>query len=175
MSVFLHPKKVNNTAAHANLVFFPGPNSWSEAAEKCKEKGGLLARSRSEWENIGVYSKCRVERCWLGLTDAGQEGWWEWRGYVENKLGDYAPWKGGIAGGGAHLENCVAMFGSGYPESYYRTQWDDEACSSRFAFVCDLQVPPAEKEALTQQAIREGAAPMPGSTAPSGFNRTGAA
>ena len=89
------------------------------------QNGGRLARVRSEWENVGVYSACQAQQCWTALSDARQEGWWEWQGYNNNEL-EFSNWKTGMPGN-ALPQRCpvhllhTAECGGGQGAAIWRT------------------------------------------------------
>lgn len=127
---------------YRHFVFFPTPATMRQAQISCASHGGKLVRVNSEFDNIGVYSKCRASQCWLGLQEGESRGEWKWPDYVDAALGDFAPWKP-EAGNGADGRQCAFVFGSGTTHhAYFRAQWKDANCEQLRPFVCDVSVGP---------------------------------
>merc|ERR1711920_673846 len=55
------------------------PMTWTEADKFCVGMGAELASVHSAEENTFLYYLCGSDDiCWLGFSDAGHEGVWEW-------------------------------------------------------------------------------------------------
>ena len=53
--------------------------SWTEADKFCLDMGAELASVHSPEENTFLYYLCGSDDiCWLGFSDAEEEGVWEW-------------------------------------------------------------------------------------------------
>ena len=69
--------------------------NWYEAKEYCEKIGGHLATITSEGEQKEIASKvknCQKETYWLGGTDEGQYGKWEW---ITGEPFKYTAWNSG--------------------------------------------------------------------------------
>mmetsp|Transcript_33139 Transcript_33139/g.51610 ORF Transcript_33139/g.51610 Transcript_33139/m.51610 type:complete len:1151 (+) Transcript_33139:480-3932(+) len=66
--------------------------SWKRAEERCRRGGGLLALVSSPRQQLvlaGVLAHCNF--AWIGLSDAREEGEWEWGDGTAAKYTNWAP------------------------------------------------------------------------------------
>jgi len=78
-----------------DFELFAAPSTWADARSGCQAQGGDLASVHSEEEQLQVGAVClsasdfgtegsetaadnNYRACWIGLSDASQEGTWEW-------------------------------------------------------------------------------------------------
>jgi len=72
-----HPKDAKRY--HGNYYkYFPGRISWTEAQARCKKLGGYLACIKDMRELEFVWKLADKQDCWLGASDAAEEGKWAW-------------------------------------------------------------------------------------------------
>lgn len=94
-------------------------NGWTAAKADAEARGGHLATimSEAEWMVISNMFGTDVLRCWLGGTDAEEEGTWKW---VTGEPWDYSRWHSGEPNNSGGAQNYLAF------EAGYGTLWDDK-------------------------------------------------
>lgn len=130
----------NGWGRFENSCFFTSVlmKSWAEAREHCKSMKADLAIIKTQEKMTfinGLYGSSK--EVWIGLTDNGNEGQWNW---VDGTPMTTPFWAAGQPN--SHQgkdQDCVEFWhrGSGNGE------WNDEACDLRQCFIC-------EKTATTQ-------------------------
>ncbi|KAI8500340.1 hypothetical protein Bbelb_219060 [Branchiostoma belcheri] len=105
---------------------FHDPLTFNEAAATCRQHGGTLAMPRDAMANV-VLSWHRDTDHWIGLHDRRVEGSFEW--IDGTPLGAYTLWKSGQPDDSRGGEDCVHIY-YGY--------WNDNPCSSRLSFICQV-------------------------------------
>jgi len=101
--------------------------TWADAEDVCKARQMSLASIHSEAEQAFVFATVEGLSCWLGLTDAAQEGEWQWS---DDTPVDYLNWsmEYGQPNGG-DSQNCVF--------TYHRTgEWFDASCRDYAGVLC---------------------------------------
>jgi len=101
---------------------------WSDAREECWRMGYDLAVLENEAEYAWLARNAAlldVWSLWIGLTDIGREGRFEW---VNNRPVEYAPWALGEPNDGGEGEDCAQIFPGG---------WNDLPCQMSIPFVCE--------------------------------------
>jgi len=111
-------------------AYFPEPGSWHSARRRCEEMGGHLVTIASQEENAFVKSLLG-SNAWIGLTDEGHEGRWEW---VTGETVAFTAWSRGEPSGGE--ENYLEMRASDPPSA----NWNDLKGDSNVpGFVCEWE------------------------------------
>lgn len=111
---------------------FDNCNSWEEAADYCKSRGGHLATITSADENAAVFSFINqngYKSAYFGLSDSVDEGTWNW---ITGESINYLNWHSGEPNGESSTED-YAMF-------YYKFSdgtWNDGKFGSGTAFICE--------------------------------------
>ena len=116
---------------------FENHGSYTDAEEICRLAGGYLATIQSSVEDAAVYNYIRTQKCesaYIGLSDAAEEGKWEWSNGEEVA---YTNWHYGEPNG-LTREN-YAMYYYKFPDG----SWNDGAFNSGFTvqdvsiFICE--------------------------------------
>lgn len=84
--------------------------TWDQAKRFCEKQGGHLATITSQEENDFLYhyiSECGIKTAYFGLTDAEQEGKWQW---VTGEKADYTNWYPGEPNNEDDGENEAAFY-----------------------------------------------------------------
>ncbi|XP_063601316.1 low affinity immunoglobulin epsilon Fc receptor-like [Penaeus indicus] len=115
----------------SSFLLSSGKATWFNAFTECHALNGSLAAILSERENdflAGLLTVCRVDKAWIGLSDAYIENVFTW---VEGDMlfMNFGP--GEPSGSGDHAsEDCVEMRqDTGF-------QWNDEYCMEKRRFLC---------------------------------------
>lgn len=112
------------TALGHRYEIVPWTQSWTEAKADAEARGGHLATFTSEAECEAVYKLFgdALLGCWLGGTDAGHEGVWEW---VTGEKWKYSRWASGKnftqpdnANGSQHYLSLHPEFGKNWDDDY---------------------------------------------------------
>jgi hypothetical protein len=99
--------------------------SFDEARAFCRGRGGDLVSIDDEEESALVVS-LGPGNAWIGLTDAGEEGSFEW---VDGSGSDYANWSDNQPDDYQAGEDCVHLYDDG--------RWNDNSCAAALPFVCE--------------------------------------
>jgi len=101
--------------------------SWDDAETECQGFGGNLVSITSEAINEEVLALVggADNDVWIGLNDQSTEGTYVW---VNGTEADYTNWGYGEPNDYGGGEDCVEMKSNG--------EWNDQSCSTEFAFVC---------------------------------------
>jgi hypothetical protein len=117
------------SAGHRYL-HVPVPVSWAEAREMCEKLGGHLVTITSAEENdfvTGLVKEAGLD-AWIGFTDEGHEGAWEW---VTGEVATFAAWAPGQPDDAGGTEHCAMIWVSaGY-------RWNDHPGDGRFCFIIE--------------------------------------
>ena len=115
------------------------PLEWYDAKAYCVGQGGHLASVHSAAESEAVSGLCiaAATDCWLGLSDAGHEGSFEWS---DGTPLDYEYWNTGEPDlGNGHEDAAYVYVGGGGKEGrpgWVAGRWDDNRPTNAKAFVC---------------------------------------
>lgn len=113
---------------------FEGKLSWHEAAEKCKEMGGLLASVKSAKANDFIVKVTAGKCVWLGASDEIKEGEWLWQDGTKAAFTSWAGHEPDNKHGGT--EHYLVI---NWP-SYTKGEWGDSPPKYRrqiHGFVCE--------------------------------------
>jgi serine/threonine protein kinase len=123
-----------SSPARARYRLYGEEMSWDDAKAFCEREGGHLVTISSRAENDHVLSLMgeRNINVWLGLSDAREEGTWEW---VTGEPFVYANWGPDEPNDTDAHEDCAHI--SAYPNHF--RGWNDCDASERFAFVCEFE------------------------------------
>ena len=107
--------------------------SWSDAQAYCRANYYDLASIHSASENAEVDAVC-PDRCWIGGSDAAQEGTWTWS---DGSAWDYENWDTGQPNNLNGPEDYLNMWGAA-PGSSNREhgKWNDLRPEGPHTFVC---------------------------------------
>ena len=96
----------------------PWTQGWTAAKADAESKGGHLATFTSETEWNAVYGLFGDEMlgCWLGGTDAGEEGVWRW---VTGEKWEYTKWYKGQPDNAEERQHYLRL------QPNYNGSWDD--------------------------------------------------
>ena len=96
----------------------PWTQGWTAAKADAESKGGHLATFTSETEWNAVYGRFGNEMlgCWLGGTDAGEEGVWRW---ITGENWEYSRWEKGQPDNYNEKQHCLAL------DPSHNGNWDD--------------------------------------------------
>jgi hypothetical protein len=84
--------------------------SWELSDEQCVDWGGTLAVVSSTEESQFIAELCDGRYMYLGATDRGEEGVWEW---VDGTPWDYTNWLDGQPNDYGGAENFLATYDGG--------------------------------------------------------------
>lgn len=120
------PKETVSFGGH-EYALIAEKTTWHVAKRICEEMGGHLVCVDSTQEQQGLTALCGTEPVWIGATDEEKEGQWEWvtGGSIDLTVAPILRGKFENEGG---IEHAVVSAGG---------TWNDIACGSRFAFVCE--------------------------------------
>ena len=109
---------------------------WHTAYNLCKQKGGHLVTISSSDENSAIINSIKGlsnDRYWIGITDVGSEGEWNW---VTGEAGAYSNWNSGEPNNDGGMED----YGEIIADS---GKWNDMAgyyCIHRnIGFICEYE------------------------------------
>ena len=112
--------------------------TWPEAMAICRTLGGRLVSVDSAAENRVVALLVGDSQRFLGASDVGEEGYWQW---TDGRPVDYANWADGEPNNMGGRQNVAVM---GYAET---DLWDDVSAADTFGFICewdDASIEPPE-------------------------------
>ncbi|XP_077985081.1 retinoschisin-like [Glandiceps talaboti] len=105
--------------------------SFQNAKKICDSTGANLVEINDEVENLFLEEfVCDDNNLWIGLTDIGHEGHFEWQ---NDKEATYRNWNSGEPNNHEQSEHCTHLTTNkvGY--------WNDNKCSAQFGFVCEKE------------------------------------
>lgn len=109
--------------------------SWSQSREYCKGKGGDLAivTSKEEMDFINTLYGSDKE-VWIGLTDKGVEGQWQW---VDGTPMTKTFWASGQPNSyNGRDQDCVEF----WHRATRQGEWNDENCNLEQNWICEMSV-----------------------------------
>ncbi|XP_066270068.1 uncharacterized protein [Branchiostoma lanceolatum] len=107
--------------------------TYDEARQTCAADGGLLAMPKDNVTNTFIHNLGPpAARRWIGLTDADNETQWEFEDGQTLVSSGYNNWQPNEPNDGNGREDCAEVLGSGHV-------WNDEWCSKRKGFICQLE------------------------------------
>lgn len=108
-----------------NYAYLPGPATWHRAKAICEQMGGHLATISDPHEMVFCASLTGGKYAWLGATDEGKEGVWEW---VNGE-----PWHHNLGGmnNTKDEEHWLCMENA--------TTWNDWQAGRRIGFICEWE------------------------------------
>lgn len=119
--------------AGAEYLFCVGTATWEEARDSCRSLGDFeLVRIDDEGEQAFVWSVVAElgGDFWIGLSDAGEEGEWEWSDGSPLGFAAWAPTS--PDDGGGDDEDCVEMLHA------EEGRWNDRDCATDYLdYVCE--------------------------------------
>eukprot|EP00633_Aureoumbra_lagunensis_P001959 CAMPEP_0197285016 /NCGR_PEP_ID=MMETSP0890-20130614/123_1 /TAXON_ID=44058 ORGANISM="Aureoumbra lagunensis, Strain CCMP1510" /NCGR_SAMPLE_ID=MMETSP0890 /ASSEMBLY_ACC=CAM_ASM_000533 /LENGTH=632 /DNA_ID=CAMNT_0042752119 /DNA_START=121 /DNA_END=2019 /DNA_ORIENTATION=+ len=135
--------------------YFSNPRSWNRARDKCRERGGELARVRGDQgqEYLTDLIQAAPGRTpyyvWLGAQDRQVDGEWLWitdRVDLGDDYSGFTKWCGwipffGSSPNGFAIENCLAM-------DMTDECWDDQACFYSNPYICEFEEDEEEEDPL---------------------------
>ena len=103
--------------------------TWHDAKEHCKKLGGHLATATSSEENNFLYNTFKTnEYCWLGGTDEGEEGTWQW---ITGEVWNFTKWYSGEPSNHFESEDYLELF------RYSEGQWNNDYIDRTNIFICE--------------------------------------
>jgi hypothetical protein len=119
-----------------DYLFVTTPKGWHQAQESCFDYAGgagyhLVTINDAAEEAFLNNSEARkgLSRWWIGYTDEGHEGTWEWATDASN----FANWAPGQPDNLQGTQNCaVDRFNGG-------DGWDDLGCTTASPFICERE------------------------------------
>jgi len=109
--------------------------TWADAEDFCKGVRGHLASIHSEDELEFVQSNFPRD-LWLGGSDAGEEGTWEWSdGSSWNYYSTYSAWSPGQPDNYIGNQDCLVG------NWHHDLKWDDDNCEQKKLFLCKEYLP----------------------------------
>jgi len=110
--------------ANGHAYFMLGENSWSNSQAEAASLGGHLVTIADQAEEDWVYATFQPRAgtslyLWLGLTDSGQEGVFNW---VDGSPATYSNWSPGEPNNFTGDQNYAAIW---LPPDPRAPQWDD--------------------------------------------------
>ncbi|CAH1267495.1 CSMD3 [Branchiostoma lanceolatum] len=101
----------------------------AEASQTCAANGGILAMPKDSATNTFLANLAEiVDGRWLGLTDANNDGQWEFEDGQTLTSSDFSNWRSGEP---APDNGCVGFWGAG-------SKWNTKDCSYLRGFICQL-------------------------------------
>ena len=102
---------------------------WWNARDECLEDGyDLVTIDSLEFNNALENQTAGYDRSfWIGLTDLENEGWFTW---IDGTELDYEDWRNGEPNDYGFGEDCAEIDSRG--------GWDDNSCSERQAYICEV-------------------------------------
>ena len=121
---------------HSYYVYSNVAQTWEEAQEYCKARGGYLAVINNSAEDAALFNYIQSKghsNVYFGLSDGSAEGSWEW---VNGDSSTYRNWADGEPNGSTY-EN-YGMFYSTYPDG----KWNDgdfvgDVSNGTANFICE--------------------------------------
>ena len=116
---------------------FTSRENWTEAKSHCESYGAYLVKIECAAENDFITAKYLSDgdAYWIGLTDMGTEGTWEWAD--GSALSGYENWGGGQPNDHAHNQDCGAILKRSFNSGHYNGQWNDRNCLGSRGFICE--------------------------------------
>ena len=116
--------------------------SWQNSESHCQDENGHLAAVTSlEIHNFLMKKVNKDDKTtwfWIGGSDKGQEGNWEW---TDGSVWNFTIWAdqpfNQPTGKGYH-QDCLQIYHNGWAQN----GWNDNRCSSHFLFICSWRVCP---------------------------------
>ena len=108
--------------------------SWNDSRLACQSYGGDLVSIKDQAEQTFLVNRFtlsqRRQYYWIGLTDEGHEGDWDWS---DNSSSNFTNWRtsAGEPNNRGGNENCAEMI--------YDGLWNDNNCARKFAFICKIR------------------------------------
>ncbi|XP_039370979.1 CD209 antigen-like protein D isoform X3 [Mauremys reevesii] len=100
---------------------------WMGAKQFCADRNSYLVIVNNDNEQAFLKDSNKQGRtCWLGLSDAVEEGKWQW---VDNSPYSVSFWNPGEPGNQGEEEDCVSMKSTG--------TWGDSKCSQLNYWICE--------------------------------------
>ncbi|XP_028412079.1 C-type lectin lectoxin-Lio2-like, partial [Dendronephthya gigantea] len=101
--------------------------TWNNAKERCKSKGGRLARIHSSALNTFLFQTFVTGdiNAWIGLKRCKHGPWC----YPYGTRSEYFKWATGQPDNAKGKEDCVAMYNTGL--------WNDETCTFKKQGICE--------------------------------------
>ncbi len=106
--------------------------AWSDAEASCATYGYHLLTIDDKTENIwndNTADAYSTGKWWMGMNDIASEGTWVWS---DGTTVSYTNWHSGEPNDGGGNEDC------GQLNRFTDETWNDEPCSSAFAYICEL-------------------------------------
>jgi hypothetical protein len=106
--------------------------AWTDAEASCASFGYHLLTIDDRAENIwndNTADAYSTGKWWMGLNDIASEGTWVWS---DGTPLSYTNWHSGEPNDGGGNEDC------GQLNRFTDETWNDEPCSSAFAYICEL-------------------------------------
>jgi hypothetical protein len=129
-SAFACTGKALRTAAASYCIYENTLRGWRDAEKACEANGGTLAVFESPEEESAFRAatapRVNFDRFWIGLNDAGEEGYWVW---TTGEPLTFSLWRANEPNdsGGEDCGEWYVADGS----------WNDLQCLTRQAFLCE--------------------------------------
>ncbi|XP_035993549.1 C-type lectin domain family 4 member M-like [Fundulus heteroclitus] len=107
-----------------------GTKTWWDSRRYCQERGADLVIVNSR-EEQNILRRFR-QRLWIGLTDAREEGVWEW---VDGTQLNTSYWRPGEPNSIKGLEDCGEIGSSGSENN-----WNDISCNFKNYWICERKL-----------------------------------
>lgn len=106
------------TALGHRYEIVPWTQGWTAAKADAEARGGHLATitSEAEWNAVYALLGTNVYACWLGGTDAGEEGVWRW---VTGEKWEYTRWNETQPDNKNEVQHYLCL------QPGYQSAWDD--------------------------------------------------
>jgi len=109
-------------------VYVDQAKSFDDARAYCRANYHDLASIHSSTENAAVAALCQEYMCWIGGSDAAQEGTWTWS---DGTAWDYENWEDGEPNNDGGDEPYAVIYPRG-------GRWNDDSRWGSYAFVCSI-------------------------------------
>ncbi|XP_066303955.1 uncharacterized protein [Branchiostoma lanceolatum] len=126
---------------------FAESKTYNEAQQTCVADGGMLAMPKDSDINTFIRDLGQGGGHWIGLTDANNEGQWEFADGQTLASSGYSNW-GPDEPNDASGEDCAELGLTGL--------WNDNDCSGGSMFICQIGNTPSASDTLTCEPCRPG-------------------
>lgn len=144
-------------AGHS-YAYYDEAESWEAAKEFCESMDGHLVTITSKEENDAVWAFANTvgnQSVFLGLSDANQEGKWEW---VTGEYFSYSNWTEGEPNAYTEAENYAEFAFNSETGTWNDFKFDTHAGVPKTGFICeweyDLSNPVSEEPLTSDEALK---------------------
>lgn len=137
---------VEKTSAKASpnlhcYMAFTDTKTWFQAKRTCENEGGYLITITSEdemnfvWKKFGSLYTETWKGPWIGMSDAFEEGDWQWVNGESGVVGQdmtYSNWYVGEPDDCCGGQDCASIAGG-----HWGYKWNDNKCHYLLPFICE--------------------------------------